>query len=339
MRLRTCDQEETGSEERKVDAGEKVVECSDLVRVYSTRGITGRRREFAALKDLNLAITRGSVFGLLGPNGAGKTTTVRILSTLLTPSSGSARVMGYDVRSQARQVRRNIGFILGGDRGLYGRITGEQNLRYFGALNHLSPRDCRQRSAQLLERVGLTEHARTPVENYSRGMKQRLHIARGLLMDPPVLFLDEPTIGLDPIGAQELRNYVPELAAEGKTILLTTHYMAEADMLCDTIAIINRGELAAMGTPDDIKRRFSRVGIVEVLVRNARGGLVEEVSAIQGVEHVESSAENAFQKLTLSVAAGFDVRDRAAEVIGPDNIESIVMRDPTLEEAYISILR
>ena len=170
-------------------------------------------------------------------------------------------------------------------------------------------------------------------------MKQRLHIARGLLMDPPVLFLDEPTIGLDPIGAQELRNYVPELAAEGKTILLTTHYMAEADMLCDTIAIINRGELAAMGTPDDIKRRFSRVGIVEVLVRNARGGLVEEVSAIQGVEHVESSAENAFQKLTLSVAAGLDVRDRAAEVVGPDNIESIVMRDPTLEEAYISILR
>ena len=247
--------------------------------------------------------------------------------------------MGYDVRAQSKQVRRNIGFILGGDRGLYGRITGEQNLRYFGALNHMSPRQCRLRSAQLLERVGLTEHARTPVENYSRGMKQRLHIARGLLMDPPVLFLDEPTIGLDPIGAQELRNYVPELAAGGKTILLTTHYMAEADMLCDTIAIINRGELAAIGTPADIKQRFSRIGIVEVLVRNTREGLLEDVSSIAGVNRVESSADNTLQKLTISVAAGVDVRDRVTENIGADNIENVVLRDPTLEEAYVSILQ
>ena len=235
--------------DRMVAASSNAVECTNLNRVYTSRNVVGRRRDFTALKDLSLEIPRGAVFGLLGPNGAGKTTTVRILSTLLTPTSGTARVLGYDVVSQASQVRRNTGFILGGERGLYGRITGEQNMRFFAALNHINPGEAKRRTGQLLDRVGLTEHAKTPVENYSRGMKQRLHIARGLLTDPPVLFMDEPTIGIDPIGAQELRNYVPELASEGKTILLTTHYMAEADMLCDTIAIIDRANWRPRAPP------------------------------------------------------------------------------------------
>ena len=315
------------------------MECVNLGRVYSSRNALGRRRDVEALKDLNLEIPKGAVFGLLGPNGAGKTTTVRILSTLLTPTSGTARVLGYDVESQAKQVRRNTGFILGGERGLYGRITGEQNMRFFAALNHINPRDARRRTRELLDRVGLTEHAGTAVENYSRGMKQRLHIARGLLTDPPVLFMDEPTIGIDPVGAQELRNYVPELAGEGKTILLTTHYMAEADMLCDTIAIINRGQLAAIGTPTEIKRQFSSIGIVEVTVNRPRQELAAEVSAIDGVDRVEALADGPFQKLTVSVPLGLELRDRIADVVGAENIESLVSRDPTLEEAYINIIR
>ena len=315
------------------------VECTNLSRVYSSRTMTGRRRDSVALRDINLEIPRGAVFGLLGPNGAGKTTTVRILSTLLTPTSGTARVLGFDVESEAKQVRRNTGFILGGERGLYGRITGEQNMRFFAALNHIRPRDAKRRIDQLLDRVGLTEHAKTPVENYSRGMKQRLHVARGLLTDPPVLFMDEPTIGIDPIGAQELRNYVPELAGEGKTILLTTHYMAEADMLCDTIAIIDRGELAVVGTPGEIKRQFSQLGIIEVTVSRPREQLVAELSEIDDVERVESSGEGALQKLTVSVRFGVDLRDRIAETVGTENIESLVSRDPTLEEAYINILQ
>ena len=315
------------------------VECNNLSRTYSSRNVMGRRRDFVALKDLSLEIPKGSVYGLLGPNGAGKTTTVRILSTLLTPTSGTARVLGYDVEAQPKQVRRNTGFILGGERGLYGRITGEQNMKFFAAMNHINPGEARRRTEQLLERVGLTEHAKTQVENYSRGMKQRLHIARGLLTDPPVLFMDEPTIGIDPIGAQELRNYVPELAKEGKTILLTTHYMAEADMLCDTIAIIDRGELAAVGTPSEIKRQFSRLGIIEVTVNRPREGLVAEVSLIEAVERVESSGEGALQKLTVSIAFGADLKEEIAETVGPENIESLVSRDPTLEEAYINILK
>ncbi len=320
-------------------ASSNAVECTNLSRVYSSRNVVGRRRDFVALKDLNLEIPKGAVFGLLGPNGAGKTTTVRILSTLLTPTTGTARVLGYDVEAQAKQVRRNIGFILGGERGLYGRITGEQNMRFFAALNHINPSEARRRTEQLLARVGLTEHARTAVENYSRGMKQRLHIARGLLTDPPVLFMDEPTIGIDPIGAQELRNYVPELASEGKTILLTTHYMAEADMLCDTIAIIDKGEMAAVGTPSEIKRRFSRLGIIEVTVNRPREDLAGEVAGLEEVERVESTGEGALQKLTISVSFGTDPREKIVGIVGPENIESLVSRDPTLEEAYINILQ
>ena len=170
-------------------------------------------------------------------------------------------------------------------------------------------------------------------------MKQRLHIARGLLTDPPVLFMDEPTIGIDPIGAQELRNYVPELASEGKTILLTTHYMAEADMLCDTIAIIDRGEMAAVGTPTEIKRQFSRLGIFEVTINRPRESLAGELSGIEGVERVESAGEGALQKLTISVTFGADLRDKIVETVGSENIENLVSRDPTLEEAYINILK
>ena len=320
-------------------ASSNAVECTNLSRVYSSRNVVGRRRDFVALKDLNLEIPKGAVFGLLGPNGAGKTTTVRILSTLLTPTTGTARVLGYDVEAQAKQVRRNTGFILGGERGLYGRITGEQNMRFFAALNHINPSEARRRTEQLLDRVGLTEHARTAVENYSRGMKQRLHIARGLLTDPPVLFMDEPTIGIDPIGAQELRNYVPELASEGKTILLTTHYMAEADMLCDTIAIIDKGEMAAVGTPSEIKRQFSRLGIIEVTVNRPREDLAGEVAGLEDVERVESTGEGALQKLTISVSFGTDPREKIVGIVGPENIESLVSRDPTLEEAYINILQ
>ena len=161
----------------------------------------------------------------------------------------------------------------------------------------------------------------------------------GTTHGPTGVVLDEPTIGLDPIASQEFGNYIPELAGQGKTILLTTHYMAEADMLCDTIAIISRGRLIAMGTPNEVKRRFSRIGVIEVTVRRAREGLIGEVSRISGVAGVISTGEGALQKLTISVSAGTDAKDSVAETIGDDDIDSLVVRDPTLEEAYINILR
>ena len=315
------------------------VECENLSRVYRSGSIIGRGRETEALVDLSIQVARTSVFGLLGPNGAGKTTTVRILSTLLTPTHGSARVLGYDVVKQAKQVRERIGFILGGDRGLYGRLTGKQNIRYFGALNHLNPKTAEARANELLERVGLKGDGDTPVEQYSRGMKQRLHIARGLLTDPEVIFMDEPTIGLDPIGAQELRQYIPELVNQGKTIFLTTHYMLEADMLCDTIGLIDKGRLVALGTPGEIKRNFSRVAIIEIVVNRTRASLAEELSGVDGVRRVGTSIEGVLQKFAIFVEAGADVRQRIEEIVGSDAIESQVLREPTLEEAYVSILQ
>lgn len=319
------------------DLAQWAIECENLRRVYRERALLGAK-ETVAVDSVTLQVPTGTVFGLLGPNGAGKTTTVRVLATLLAPSAGTARVLGYDVGHQANEVRRRIGLILGGDRGLYWRLTGRENLLYFGALNGIGPREAGRRAAELLERVGLGDRANSRVEQYSRGMRQRLHIARGLLTDPQVIFMDEPTIGLDPMASRELRQIVPQLAREGKTVLLTTHYMFEADSLCDRIAIINRGRIVAEGTPAEIKRHFAGIKVVDVLVRDPGDGLVERAAAIDGVARVDVGTDGPLQKLTLQVAPDRDIRAPLVGLLGADNIESLVERDPTLEEAYLSIL-
>lgn len=318
---------------------ETVIECQDIRRTFASRTLLGKKQETHALNGLNFSVPRGIVFGLLGPNGSGKTTTIRILSTLLTPTSGQARVLGYDVVKESGKVRGRIGLILGGERGLYGRLTGEENLKYFAALNHLSREVSRKRVKEIIELVGLTSASNRPVEQYSRGMRQRLHIARGLLTDPEVLFMDEPTIGLDPAGAQELRQLIPALVQRGKTILLTTHYMLEADELSSQVAIINRGKIIASGTPSEIKRSFSKITVCEVICRQTEADVVEAVQSIQGIQHVISSFDGPLQRLTIHALPGTEFKIGVTKIIGEGNIESIVMRDPTLEEAYLSIIK
>src|SRR5918996_1882285 len=234
-----------------------VIETVDLRRTYRTTTGTVRRRalDVEAVRGVTFGIEEGELFGLLGPNGAGKTTTIKMLITLLIPTKGSASVLGFDVVKDAREVRKRIGYVFGGERGVYERLSGYDNLRYFAELYGVPPKQIRPRIESLLELVGLKGREQERAEGYSRGMKQRLHVARGLLHDPPVLFLDEPTIGLDPVGARELRSTIATLAHAGKTILLTTHYMFEADALCDRIAVINRGEIVAEGTPGQLKSR------------------------------------------------------------------------------------
>lgn len=315
------------------------VECEDLRRVYTSRNAFGKKQESVALDGLTLSIPRGVVFGVLGPNGAGKTTLVRILSTLLTPTTGSARVAGFDVVRQAREVRRHIGQVLGGERGYYGRLSGRENLLYFAALNHLSPSQAGRRIDEMLAKVGMTDSQDILMERYSRGMKQRVHIARGLLMDPDIIFLDEPTMGLDPFGAQELRALVPELASQGKTILLTTHYMFEADTLCQTVAMINKGRLAALGSPTDIKQRLSNINVIEVTLKETWKGMADELSSLPGVKRVDSGADGVLHKLTIHITLGVDLRDQIAAVAGRAGIENMVSREPTLEEAYLNILK
>ncbi|MEP6650987.1 MAG: ABC transporter ATP-binding protein, partial [Lapillicoccus sp.] len=197
-----------------------VIEADDLGRSYvSTTGIVRRRRKTVeAVRGVSFHVGEGELFGLLGPNGAGKTTTIKMLMTLLLPTAGHARVLGHDVVEEPREVRRNVGYVFGGDRGLYDRLNARDNLRYFSELYGLRPSEQRRRIDELLDLVGLTGRQEERVEGYSRGMRQRLHIARGLLHDPAVLFLDEPTIGIDPVGARELRTLIGDLKAAGKTV-------------------------------------------------------------------------------------------------------------------------
>jgi ABC-2 type transport system ATP-binding protein len=316
-----------------------VIECADVTRIYSSRTLTGQRRETVALDKVSFQVPKGIVFGLLGPNGAGKTTTIRVLSTLLIPNSGKATVAGFDVVKEASKVRRKISLILGGERGLYGRLTGKENLQYFAALNHLGSSLARNRIKQVLEMVGLSSASDRPVEQYSRGMRQRLHVARGLLADPEIIFMDEPTIGLDPIGAQELRQMVPELISQGKTILLTTHYMSEADELSDRIAIIDEGTIIATGTPSEIKRQFSRVAVIEVICRRTSTEMLDNLTSITGIERINMSSDGPIHKLTIHTRPGVQIKEEVVKILEKDNIDSIITRDPTLEETYLSIFK
>jgi ABC-2 type transport system ATP-binding protein len=317
-----------------------VVEALDLRRTYRTHTGTIRRRakEIEAVKGVSFEIQQGELFGLLGPNGAGKTTTIKMLITLLIPTSGSARVLGHDVVKEAREVRKRIGYVFGGERGVYERLSGYDNLRYFAELYGVPPKIQKQRIDELLELVGLKgrEHERT--EGYSRGMKQRLHVARGLLHDPEVLFLDEPTIGLDPVGARELRSTISTLTAAGKTILLTTHYMFEADALCDRIAVISQGNIVAEGTPGQLKSRVESGSVTEVEVYGVPDDTVERLRGLEGVLNVW--VEEREQAQVLSVQTRADVQLTAA-ILGHLNgasVGRVSHREPTLEDAYVALV-
>ena len=227
-----------------------------------------KKPAFTALAGVDLDVRRGELFGLLGPNGAGKTTLVKILSTLLLPTDGEAAVAGMDVRREAHEIRKRVGVVLGGDRALYWRLTARENLWYFSQLYDMPSAKAKAEIERVLGVVGLLDRADDRVENYSKGMKQRLHIARGLLTDPDILLLDEPTIGLDPHAGRSLRALVRKLVDEqGRTVILTTHYMYEADELCDRIGVLHKGRIIALDTSAGLKARYAGERALVVRVR------------------------------------------------------------------------
>ncbi|MEK6274115.1 MAG: ABC transporter ATP-binding protein [Actinomycetota bacterium] len=317
-----------------------VVEAQDLHRTYRTHTGTLRRRvkEIEAVRGVSFEIEKGELFGLLGPNGAGKTTTIKMLITLLIPTSGSARVLGHDVVKEAREVRKRIGYVFGGERGVYERLSGYDNLRYFAELYGVPAKIQKARIEELLELVGLKGREHERAEGYSRGMKQRLHVARGLLHDPEVLFLDEPTIGLDPVGARELRRTIASLTDAGKTILLTTHYMFEADALCDRIAVISKGEIVATGTPGQLKSRVESGSVTEVEVYGVPDETVEKLRKLEGVLSVW--VEEREQAQVLSVQTRADIQLTAAILghLNGANVGRVSHREPTLEDAYVALV-
>ena len=318
-----------------------VIEVDDLTRRYRSRTGTFRRRAaiVEALRGVSFAVERGELFGLLGPNGAGKTTMIKVLTTLLLPTSGTARVLGFDVRREARRIRGRIGYVFGGDRGLYDRLSALDNLRYFADLYKVAPRERRARIDSLLELVELKGRERERVETYSRGMKQRLHIARGLLHDPEILFLDEPTIGLDPIGARELRDTIAGLHEAGKTILLTTHYMYEADALCQRIAVIANGSFVATGSPSDLKALVGDNTIVEIETFGIADEAIERLRRIPGVRGVGVETRDQAQVLLVQSAVGADVVRALLNELADAVTGKVVTREPTLEDAYVELVR
>jgi ABC-2 type transport system ATP-binding protein len=312
------------------------IEIERLTRVYRSRtGLgwaAGEAGEVVALAGLSLTIAPNEVHGLLGPNGAGKTTLTKVLSTVLLPSSGRASVLGRDVVAAPQAVREVIGLVLGGSRGLYPRLSARQNLRYWAALYRLPDKVGRRRTEQLLERLGLLERADERAETFSTGMLQRLHLARGLVGDPQVLLLDEPTSGMDPVAAREFRSLIGELTAEGRTILLTTHDMAEADAVCDRVTLIDRGRLVATETPRALARWVERHE--RIIVEGATGQILDEVRALPQVTAVTDLGHGAARIETAS-------RQGTAEALRhlvDAGVGSVSTAPPSLEEVYLHLI-
>lgn len=316
------------------------IEVLHLRRTFKSHiGVIKRStKEVVAVDDVSFEIQEGELFGLLGPNGAGKTTTVKMLTTLLIPTAGSASVRGFDVVARADEVRKRIGFIFGGERGLYWRLSGIDNLRYFASLYSIDPDVTKKRISYLLEMVGLQGRGDEKVQGYSRGMKQRLHVARTLLHDPDVLFLDEPTLGLDPVGAREFRQVILNLQSEKKTILLTTHYMFEADALCDRIAVINHGCIIALDTPGGLKAHVRDLNVVEVETFGAPESALETLRALPFADSLSIEEQGQKQILLIQTARGAEAVPDVMSALDGLKVGRVIVREPTLEDAYVRLV-
>jgi ABC-2 type transport system ATP-binding protein len=296
---------------------------------------------FTAVDSVSLQIEQGEIFGLLGPNGAGKTTTIRMLCTLLEPTSGTARVNGYDIQKQATQVRQSLGTVLAGERSIYWKLTGRENLEYFAALYHIPPAVARKRVDELLERMELGERANELVEKYSTGMRQRIALSRALLASPPILLLDEPTLGLDPQAARRVRELVAELKNEGHTILLTTHYMEEADQLSDRIGIIDQGKIIALDTPANLKQRIDQNEIVRMEVSGWHDELSRAIAKLPDTTNLmaRSLDSESLYEVSLQTANSRAVLPGIIETINQNGTHLVNMNivRPSLEDVFIHL--
>ena len=318
------------------------IQTNKLGRIYKIRGTkNAEARELVALQNVDLQVERGELFGLLGPNGAGKTTLIKILTTLLAPSQGSAWVAGFDVEKEPEKVRPRINMVSGGESSGYGLLTVRENLWMFSQFYGMDSREANQRIKQLLEIVGLGDRINTKSSDLSTGLRQKMNIVRGFLTDPEVLFLDEPTLGLDVGAARDVRNFVRQWIDNdaSRTLLLTTHYMVEADELCDRVAIINQGRVLACDTPASLKHRLQQDAIFQLDVSPLNGLGVETLEALPGVKKVARHDFDGKARLEFILAeepaVGTVVNKLTEKHVRILNLQK---REPTLEDVFVELV-
>jgi ABC-2 type transport system ATP-binding protein len=300
-----------------------------------TEGLAKSYRSVRALAGVDISVPRGSVFGLLGPNGAGKTTLVRILATLLRPDAGTARVAGYDVRREAAQLRAHIG-IAGQYAAVDENLTGFENLEMVGRLYHLGGKLARSRADELLQHFDLQEAGRRTIKTYSGGMRRRLDLAAALVARPPVIFLDEPTIGLDPRSRLDLWETIEQRVAEGSTVLLTTQYLDEADRLSDRIAVIDHGAVIAEGTADELKHQVAVERLEVVLGASADPAAAASALAPMGDGHAPT-IEGSVVTVPIGRRPGAIVEAvRRLDSAGAEVLD-VAVRRPTLNDVFLTL--
>jgi len=317
---------------------EKVIEIKNVSRTYNgTVGVVKKKKEIVtAIKDMSFDVYKGEIFGLLGPNGAGKTTTIKMMTTLLTPTTGTITILGHDCTTDPKLIRPLINFVFGGERNLYWRLSAQDNLEFFADLYLVSRDKQKTIIPKLLKRVGLYDVKDRKVEAFSKGMKQRLQIAKALLNEPKILFLDEPTIGLDPVGARDLRDIIREIASNDTTVVLTTHYMPEAEELCDRIAIVNQGELIALNKVSGLRDMIDEPAKLRIPSENLEEADCDSLKEYAAVKHLYRIDKSNF------IDVYTDEIDKVLQLLindfGRDKVKGVQIQDVTLEDVYIELV-
>lgn len=324
---------------------ENAVEVRDLKKYFTSKKKKLFKKtvksEFKAVDGVTFEIRKGEIFGLLGPNGAGKTTTIKMITGLLSPTDGSVCVNGLDVDKKPLEALKNLGTVLAGDRSIYWKLTARENLEYFAALYGCDKKEAKKRTNEILKKLGLEEKADELVEKYSTGMKQKVALGKALIPNAPVVLLDEPTLGLDPQSALNLRELILEIKNEGRTVLLTTHYMEEADFLCDRIAIIDGGKIIALDTPENLKSSLNEIKSIKIELTSVTDKLISKIEVLKGVKNVKSNynPDNSSYEINIHHTNGSSLVQKILDCISEDNskILNVNVIEPSLEDVFINL--